>query len=389
MAVLLIAAVWLLAPAVHAQQPAADWIRVAVVENDPQVELEIHGHFKVLALQTGDPVQEGRRLQLMAVRGTPQGLSFGDSLLPWAGVRVEPLEDATISLNGIRLRGTLEIIRRDDLSLLVVNYVLLEDYLRGVLSKEAPDYWPPEALKAIAIAARTYALYQRLTKEGLGFDVTGNVLSQLYGGKTGEKDSTDQAVKSTRGSILVYHGRVFPAFYHSTCGGLTENGRVMGAYDIEPLQGGQLCRFCSASPFYRWRRWLTNADVNWALRKSAFGTIGAIRNVQVTKRTASGRAEQITISGADRTLRMSGYDFRALFGFERIRSPMVSITPHGEGFVIEGQGWGHGVGLCQWGAAELARRGVSAPEILSYYYPRTAVVNLNDFTGRPMNVIQE
>jgi stage II sporulation protein D len=371
-----------------AAQPSPEWIRVAVVQNDPEVNLEIHGRFTVRALHTGDEVHIGRRVRQVAVRGLPEGLAFGGDVVPFTGVRVEPADEATISLNGVRLRGTLEIVRQQDLTLLVVNHVGLEDYLRGVLSKEAPDYWPMEALKAIAIAARTYAFYQRLAKEQFDFDVTGTVQSQLYGGKSVEKDSTDRAVKATRGWILMSQGQLFPAFYHSTCGGRTEHARVMGPYDITPLQGGVLCDFCSSSPFYTWRRRLSKEDVSWALHKQGRGSVGTVDDLRVVSRTSSGRAEQIAIVGNRRTLTVTGYEFRALFGFERIRSPMVSILPLGGGFLLEGHGWGHGVGMCQWGASELARRGVSAPEILTFYYPQTQLVSINDLAGQPIRVIQ-
>ena len=382
----IIVAVQLVSVPVATAQPNPDSIRVAVCRSDPQVQLQIHGRFKMITLHTGNPIQEGRRLESVAVRAIPQGLAMGDQVLPYMGVRIEPASDAAISLNGTRLRGALEIVRQQDLTLLVVNHVALEDYLRGVLSKEAPDYWPLEALKAIAIAARTYALYQRFTKEPADFDVTGDVMSQDYGGKTSEKSGTTRAVKATKDLVLLYHGAIFPTFYHSTCGGMTEHARVMGPYDLEPIRGGVVCTLCSASPFFSWRRQLTRADWAWALRNSRYGSVGAIRDVHVTKRTASGRADEVTVSGVDRTIRMSGYDVRALFGFEHIRSPLFSILPVGDAFMIEGHGWGHGVGMCQWGAAEMARRGFSAQEILAFYYPHTELASLREVMPQSMPV---
>ena len=91
--------------------------------------------------------------------------------------------------------------------------------------------------------------------------------------------------------------------------------------------------------------------------------------------------------GAQRTVKLSGYDFRSLFGFDRIRSPWFSIVPAGEAFVLDGHGWGHGVGMCQWGAAELARRGFSATEILAFYYPKSELVQLKDLANQPIRVI--
>ena len=286
------------------------------------------------------------------------------------------------------MRGTLEIVRQKDLSLLVINHVALEDYLRGVLSKEAPDYWPEEALKAIAVIGRTYAIYQRLVKAQDPYDVSGDVMSQDYGGKSSEKAATTRAVQATAGLILLHDGKLFPTFYHSTCGGITEHGRVMGAFDLAPLRGGIVCHLCTASPFYAWQYRLTNADINWVLRKSRYGTIGSILDMNVARRTPTGRVDELAIVGAQRTLRLSGYDARALFGFERVRSALFSVRPVGEEtWVLEGRGWGHGVGLCQWGTAELARRGFSAREILSFYYPQTTLVPLSDLANQSIDVI--
>ena len=382
-----LAAPSVLAPAVAAQ-PSPEVIRVAVVQGDPEVTLQIHGAFTILSLQTNQPIEQGREFRPTAVRATPQGLTLGATLLPISGLRVEPVRDATLSVNGQRLRGTLEILRQNNSTLLVINHVALEDYLKGVVSKEAPDYWPQEALKAVAIAARTYALYRRLTKAGDTFDVMGNVMSQDYGGHSAEKRATTRAVDATRGKILVLGGKLFPSFYHSTCGGMTEHGRVMGKFDLEPLRGGIGCEFCQASPFFSWQRRLTAADVNWALRSSAHGTVGSVRDVRITAATPMGRVEQITIVGASRTLALTGYDFRALFGFERIRSLRFTVIRAGGDFILDGHGWGHGVGMCQWGASELARRGVLAEDILTYYYPGVSIVPLAELAGGSLAVVE-
>ena len=357
-------------------QSAAENIRVAVAQNEAEVALKIRGRYTLTSLDTGEAIHSARRLDKVAVRATEAGLSLGDQAFAVKGLRVESQRDAAIDVNGRHLRGTIEITRQPNQKLRVINYVPLEDYLRGVLSKEAPDYWPKEALRAIAIAARTYAVYQRLIKSGDAFDVRADVLSQDYGGKSSEKLATSRAVTDTAGWILVYEGKVFPSFYHSTCGGMTENGRVMGKFDLPPLAGGITCRYCSGSPFFSWQRRLSRADVAWALHKSPHGSIGAIKSFEVTKRTPSQRVEQAIITGAQRSLKLTGYDIRALFGFDRIRSPLFTVTENGDGFVLDGHGWGHGVGLCQWGASELARRGMPAAEILAYYYRGAQLVQL-------------
>lgn len=374
-------------PVRAAAQPNPEFIRVAIVRGDEAIQLQIHGRFTIFTLQTSHPIQQGRRMEATPVRAVPGGIMLGGEVLPVNGVRIEAESQAAISLNGKRLRGALEIRKQKNQTLLVINHVDLEDYLRGVLSKEVPDYWPPEALKTVAIAARTYAVYQRLTKAPAEYDVTADVMSQDYGGKSHEKAATTRAVKATAGLIILNRGRLFPTFYHSTCGGITENGRAMGKFDLEPLRGGVVCNFCQASPFYRWQRRLTKADLNWALKKSKHGQVGTILDLRVTRRTPTGRAEEIAIVGVTRTLRISGFDLRALLGFEHIRSPFFSVAGAGDAFLLDGRGWGHGVGLCQFGTSELARRGLSAREILAYYYPGTELVSLTEAARTPIEII--
>ena len=375
-------------PPVHAQLGASDssGIRVAIVQNQSEVDLAVHGSFRIVDLQTADAFREGSRLQKISIRASQDGILVGEQLLPTGGVRVEPARDATIALNGQRLRGTVEIRRQDDLTLLVVNRIEVEDYLRGVLSKEVPHSWPTEALKAVAIAARTYTVFQRLSKSSVAYDVTGDVLSQVYGGKTAERWRTNRAVKDTHGLILTYQGRVFKAFYHSTCGGLTEHASVMGPFDLEPLQGTLTCSFCVESPFYRWQRRLTRADVAWAVKQQGRGSVWPVEAMEIAAYSPTGRVAQVRIHGAGGDLLLTGYDFRQLFGFTTIRSTAFAIIPDGEGFIIQGRGWGHGVGLCQWGAAQLARRGLSAREILAYYYPKAELVRLGEIEVQPISV---
>jgi len=354
-------------------------IRVAVIRNQPEIALAVHGPFRILALHTAEALREASHLSEVPIRATAEGILMGQDLLPLFGVRIEPSKDATINVNGQRLRGTLEIVRQADLTLLVINHIGIEEYLQGVLNKEAPYYWPMEALKTLAIVARTYALSQRLSKASVEYDVTGDVLSQLYGGRSAESRRTTRAVQQTAGVVLTYHGQIFPAFYHSTCGGLTERGSVMGpAYDLEPLRGGVACAFCVSSPFYRWQRVLTKADVAWALKQKQYGSVGVVNELNVVERSPTGRAQKVAIRGSQRTVMLSGYDFRALFGFDRLRSTAFTVRTEGDRFVLEGRGWGHGVGLCQWGTAALARRGLSAEEIVQFYYPQAKLARLED-----------
>jgi len=375
-----------LLPPAAAEPPV---IRVAVVQNQPEVALAIHGRFRITPLRTPDALQEGARLPKVAVRAAREGIAIGGQVLPQPGVRVEPARDATINLNGRRLRGTLEILAQPDQTLLVINHVGLEEYLQGVLSKEAPFHWPIEALKALAIAARTYTVFQQLSKTSLAYDVSADVLSQVYGGRSAERGRSTRAVGITRGLVLTFEGKVFPAFYHSTCGGLTEEASVMGPFDLAPLKGGVACSFCVESPFYRWQRRLSGADVAWAVKQAGRGSVWPRQEVEILAYSPTGRVGQVRIRGGGRVVDVAGYEFRKWFGFDRVRSTGFAILREPDGVILQGRGWGHGVGLCQWGAAALARRGLSAKEILAYYYPEAELVRLGEHTMEPIPVKKE
>jgi stage II sporulation protein D len=306
--------------AAAAEGPDPHWIRVMLATDQPTVEIEVDGPVKLWDAQAHRLLGNGAYLPQTIVRADREGIYFGSQFYPAAKVHLVATQEAGIRLNGVRLRGSLEISRQSSLQVRAINIVPLEEYLRGVLSKEAPDYWPAEALKAIAIAARTYAVHRRYLNAAQDYDVTSSVMSQEYGGRSAEKHATTEAVAATQGTILLYAGQIFPTFYHSSCGKVTENGQVMGKeYNIPPLQGGVPC-YGEASPFYSWKRRFTPEDINWVLHKSSFGTVGAVQDLRIDRYTPLGRVEQITVVGNQRELPLKGYDFRSLFGFEKLRS---------------------------------------------------------------------
>jgi len=288
-------------------------------------------------------------------------------------VRVAILEEnAAIYANEKKLRGDIDIIRKEDGTLLVINRIDIEDYLRGVLNNEVSHWWPMEALKAQAIASRTYALYQAKIRQNADYDLTSDVSSQVYGGKLSERWRTDWAVRATKGQVLTYDGEIFPTYFHAACGGHTKDASDLWNENIEPLKGTK-CSFCRISPHYRWEKSIPLPEIERRLKKAGF-SVGKIKF-----------AEEI--------LNIPAKDFRRAIGNNIIRSTNFSIcrggptcppkTPMSAPKTIlcvsnntahfKGYGWGHGVGMCQWGAYFLSKRHYKADEILRYYYPRTKI----------------
>ena len=208
--------------------------------------------------------------------------------------------------------------------------------------------WPPTAHQAQAIVARTYAYWRMADRQDQRFDLHATVLDQNYLGMAKERPGFRTAVDRTRGMVLLYKMKLFRCYYHSTCGGHTE------AVD-------------NAFPDSSKTR--SAASIEAALRRAGTPVAG-VAKVEVTARTASGRALEITVtSKTNRRVVRRASDFRLAVGPRTLPSTFIEILPTASGFAFRGRGWGHGVGLCQWGSRGMARKGCSATDILMHYYP--------------------
>lgn len=263
------------------------------------------------------------------------------------------------------VRGDVVVrVHRDKLQ--VINVVPLEDYLAAVLGSEMPSTFPPEALKAQAVAARTYALHKKLEAYGQPFHLGASVLHQVYGGVAREDPRTKAAVEATRGEVLTWELQPIEAYFHASCGGRTEEGVHALGRDL-PYLPAVTCP-CSALPQSRWE-----AKVPVSELRGAFGG-SKLKGVRVQGRTRTGRVNRIaTDSGRS----VDGVSFRARVGYSRIRSLHFDVKPAGPDVLqFSGRGYGHGAGLCQWGAKALADGGSGYTEILAHYYPGTELQTL-------------
>jgi len=277
-----------------------------------------------------------------------------------------------ILVNGKQYRGSVELRKKRNKTLVVINELDIEEYLLGVVAAEVPSDWEMEALKAQAVASRTYALYQKRNAGRRSYHILATVDSQMYLGRRGERPRATKAIEDTRGLVIIYGNEVIPAYYHSSCGGHTENALELWGID-EPYLKGVDCDCQNISKYGLWEKRFTIAGVIGALRREGF-RIADIGSVEMGDLTPAGRVKNVIFRNSGRTVSVPAETIRAALGYSNIPSIFFEPELIDQEVVFSGRGLGHGIGLCQWGAKEMARNGADYRSILSHYYPGTAVV---------------
>jgi len=341
-----------------------------------------------------------RFIRVLLSRGTTGVLLEGETIRAWgvdgrlaaeaAGRVILDAVGERIRWNGSRLLGdTLDAAGAPDLrvgnrnvagrvrllarkgELLAVDVVPFEAYVAAVVSREAPPRFHPEALAALAVAARTYAAGAAAKPRDPAYDVVGNVEDQVFDGIDGVSEVFGQAADRTRGVVVRYRGEFAQTVYHSTCGGRTESALYAWGKDV-PYLRFQSCDDCADSPVYRWE-YRMSALEGRRVAKALGVPPGTDLRIAVTGRTPTGRASRVRISSGGVSRELRAAMFRKAAGYARIRSLKMEIVPAAREWRITGEGWGHGVGMCQYGANGMARRGSGFREILARYYPGAEV----------------
>jgi len=354
-------------------QPSNE-IRVQIIKSAPELSIKINGGYEVYDINNEGKLLEGTDLDTTA-RAWKSGLVWRGENLKTDSVFIKPADPEGIAINKRKYRGSIRIIRNDSFSLSVINYLDLEDYVKGIAVRETSHYWPVEALKAQAVVFRSFAFYQTTRNRTKDFDVTSDVYSQVYGGKQAERYRINDAVDQTKGEVLVYNGRILPAFYHSTCGGHTEDASFLWNINIPALKG-VACYFCQDSPHFNWRASLDNNSLKNYLAKAGY-KIKRVKSISILHRDRSGRVVDLQIDTDSAGIKISAKDFRNMIGPDMIRSANFTLKSGPGGSEFSGLGWGHGVGLCQWGAYFQAKLGGLYREILGFYYPGSSIVLLS------------
>lgn len=256
-----------------------------------------------------------------------------------------------------RYKGNIEVWKGEK-GLYLISEVPLEEYVEGVTAAELGEDWDIEAIKAQAVVARTYALNRKMQSGDAKFHLTSSVLHQVFKGMNAN-EKVARAVAETSGEVLLHGGKPIEAFYHSTCGGTTEEPEEVFGKNYSYIKSVKT--ECNLSPYQMWSRNIPISEL-----EDALGVKG-ISDVRVKSRTSTGRVKTVAvISGTNHTFDAAG--LRKKLGWKRLPSTDFTVKVEGDSVLIEGRGYGHGVGLCQWGTLEMAKKGASYKDILSKYF---------------------
>ena len=280
----------------------------------------------------------------------------------------------TISVGKSRYKGLL-ILQAASSGIEVINRVGVETYLYGVVPKEMPPNWPKEALKAQAVAARSYALFIKQKRLDEPFDLTATTASQVYGGFDKTFDQAIRAVDDTRGQVLIHDGKLALTYYHANSGGYTEDADHVWTADLAYLKG-VADPYSSKAPGTHWKCSLKAEDIRQALGNAGL-EVGAVTGLKPLNLSPSGRVGTVRIMSETGDLSINSNSFRLKMDPMVVRSTRFSVTGRDGVFVLTGTGFGHGVGMSQWGARNMALGNKSYQDILGYYYVGASLKTLD------------
>lgn len=281
------------------------------------------------------------------------------------------LEANNLQLNADQVPSKVIIYPKNG-SVDVIGVLKMEDYLRGVLPHEMPLVWPIEALKAQAVVARSFTKKQMIARKDNPYHLDSTVSDQMYRYSASlnkkEKENLELALKETKDEVLENNqGLAMKALYHADCGGQTEKAsQVWGQKEVEFSVKDSL----HSSPYSNWEYKISAQDLKEKLKIDFIP-----QALNISSESLSDRALQMEMVGLSKTEKISSQEFRRLVGYSKLKSTKFQVQKINEEFLFKGSGFGHGVGMCQWGSKSLAKSGMNYKDILKHYFPGYTVSN--------------
>lgn len=273
-----------------------------------------------------------------------------------------------LQVNGHIFRGSIKLVVQKG-KLTVINILPIEEYVRGVINREALPGWPLEAKKTQAILARTFAVYKKINHpRSKLYDLAPSVIDQVYGGLEREDVSSNQAVDQTKGIVIIKDNMPAKIYFHSTCGGKTASAKEVWGKEVSYLHAVK-CPYCKNSSLYRWKRSYDRSVIAKRLNKAGY-SVGKIKKISVQR--GKNRVKFVVVNRK----KIPVNKFRAAVGYTAIWSNDFSVSLRRGKISFSGKGAGHGVGVCQYGMAGMAKKGKSYKQILRYYLEGTELRRL-------------
>jgi stage II sporulation protein D len=417
----------LMSPFIYAAEQSS--IRVGIWTDQPSILLNADGDYSITDAATGKTIKDCTPQERTIVASKPEGLTVNGNVVASQVLRITTKaknDKYAIEVNKRHYRGSIEIFRTiGKQGITVVNILPLEQYLYGTASKEVPVDWPLEAIKAQAVAARTYAIHNMGKHKREGFDLCATTDCQVYGGKEEEAATVLQAVDQTYGQVITYHGQTIDAFYHSSGGMYTEDSENVWGSFVPYLRGVE--DYTANTSHYRWEKTVTAKELEFYLNKAGH-SVGTLRAIGLSPlkpvpmsaedRGISGRVKTISFIGSNGSVDLTGIQFRNMLGLASTLFDIKMQTPAPKGIIVDfaesggmgsktielnippgspksflldknnlrhitgtpgevvvftGYGYGHGLGLSQWGAKVMAEKAAPGDttyfiKILQHYY---------------------
>jgi stage II sporulation protein D len=327
-------------------------LRVAVAQKVAQVNIAA-STTAIVSDENGQKIGELQPQQGLVAQASNDEIKVGDTQV--AQLWVKPQQGGYIWIGDRWYRGAVQVVSTDK-KLIAVNHVNLEQYLYSVLGAEMSPTFPAEALKAQAVAARTYALYRSQSTSQKPFDVDSTQASQVYRGLSSEADTTQSAVNATLGQIMTYQSKPILAAFHAASGGHTENVEDIWTSQVPYLRG--VPDYDLGTPGYEWSKTFSYSELSKSLK------VNNIKSITPDRTTQFGSVVSLNIVG-DTSITLKGSQVRTALKLRSLRFKIVT-TP--TGVLFTGRGYGHGLGMSQWGAYNLAQQGMKYSSILAHYY---------------------
>nr|WP_242578159.1 SpoIID/LytB domain-containing protein [Chroococcus sp. FPU101] len=346
---------WML---VIAPVQAATELRVAIVKAANQVSV---GSSTDALIKDGTGRTLGKLTAMSPFVAQPKTNSVAIQQFTSQQLVIEPSNDGYVWIGNRWYRGRTRLMIQGK-GVTALNLVDLESYLYSVVGSEAIATWPLEALKAQAVAARTYALNKSSTGGNRFYDLDTTVQTQVYKGLETEYLSTHEAVNQTAGQILTYNGKAILAVFHSSSGGHTENVEDVWSSALPYLRG--VVDYDQTAPVYQWTKTFNINEVG-----SLLG-VGTVKTFVPERITPNGRIITLKVIGAKGSKLIDDSQVRKVLD---LRSTLFTVSVQDNMVEFKGRGYGHGIGLSQWGAYYLSLQGVPYDQILTHYYQQVTL----------------